>query len=143
MATTTTDALDGLLFIYNGYADSRWNFPDAVGTSEFDPGGIGNAVSLTYSFLGFRPAWATADEVSVGVMDAPMRTATEQVLTHISEVANIQFTEVAAQQGQITFATSDQGAQSSAWAYPPFYQIGYGGGNITSVSEPKLAGSVW
>ncbi|MCD6077267.1 MAG: putative Serralysin precursor [Ramlibacter sp.] len=144
MATTiTTDALNALLYIYNGYEDSRWNFVDAVGTPVGNPGGLGNGVSLTYSFLSSRPAWATNSEVSFGVMDAAMKAATVKVLGHISEVANIDFTKVAAQQGQITFATSDQGMGSSAWAYGPFFQQTTSGGEFTAITEVKLAGSVW
>lgn len=143
MATNTTNALEGLLYIYNGDDDARWNFVDAVGTPAANPGGVGNAVPLTYSFLNARPAWATADEVSVGVLNAPMKVAAEQVLAHISDVANISFTKTDAQKGQITFATSDQGTGSSAWAYGPFFQKSVDGGEITAVTEFKLAGSVW
>lgn len=144
MATTTTDALDALLYIYNGYDTVRWNYVDAVGTMKSNPGGIGNGVSLTYSFLASRPAYATADEVGFGVMNPAMKTAANAVLGHISELADIGFTQVAAQEGQVTFATSDQGTASSAWAYTPFYsQTVDSAGEITAVTEDELGGSVW
>jgi serralysin len=143
MATTTTNALNALLFIYNGYDDARWNYINAVGTPVATPGGVGSAVTVTYSFLSSMPGWATSDEVLFGRLNAAMKTASERVLTHISEVANIDFTEVAAQQGQITFATSSQ-ADSSAWAYPPWFSVTQdGGGIITKATDAKLAGSVW
>jgi serralysin len=145
MATTnTTSALNGLLYIYNGDTDGRWNYVDAVGTPVGNPGGLGNAVSLTYSFLASKPGWATADEVSVGALNLDMKSAAEQVLAHISDVVNINFTKAPnGQLGQITFATSDQADLSSAWAYQPYFQTTAPGGEISSVAEPRLAGSVW
>lgn len=145
MATQTTDALNALLYIFNGFDSYRWNYVDAVGTPQGNPGGIGNGVSLTYSFLSSRPSYATSDEVGFGVMNSAMKAATVKVLAHISEIADIDFTAVSAQRGQLTFATSDQSAWgSSAWAYMPFFSTSVdGGGDITAVTEEKLGGSVW
>lgn len=144
MATTTTDALQALLYVYNGYETYRWNYVDAVGTPADNPGGIGNGVSLTYSFLSSRPAWASSYEVDFGVMNTAMKAATRDVLAHISEIADIEFTAVAAKLGQVTFATSSQGDASSAWAYTPYFsQSVSDSGEITSVTESKLGGSVW
>jgi serralysin len=142
MPTVTTDALTGLLYIYNGLEVARWNYVDAVGTSSANPGGIGNGVSLTYSFLSSRPAWASADEVDVGVLNAPMKAGVIAALDHIAEIADITFTQDAPQAGQITFATSFQ-TSSSAWAYTPYFYQTTSSGEITSVTEDKLAGSVW
>lgn len=142
MPTVTTDALTGLLYIYNGLEVGRWNYVDAVGTPSANPGGIGNGVSLTYSFLSSRPAWATADEVDVGVMNAAMKAGATNALAHIAELVNIDFTLAAPQAGQITFATSFQ-TSSSAWAYTPYFYQTTSDGEITSVTEDKLAGSVW
>ncbi|MCE3271443.1 MAG: putative Serralysin precursor [Ramlibacter sp.] len=142
MPTVTTDALTGLLYIYNGLEVGRWNYVDAVGTPSANPGGIGNGVSLTYSFLSSRPAWASADEVDVGVLNAPMKAGVVNALDHIAEIADITFTEAAPQAGQITFATSYQ-TSSSAWAYTPYFSQTTSAGEITSVTEDKLAGSVW
>ena len=144
MATPTTDALKGLLYIYNGYNWSRWNYPDAIGSPESTPAGVGNGVSLTYSFLSSKPAYATADEKEFAPMTAAMKTASEAVLTHISELVNIDFTKADAQKGQITFATTNQGTYSAAYAYLPwFYATTDSNDIITGVTEDKLGGSVW
>lgn len=141
----TTDAPNGLLYIYNGLEVARWNYVDAVNTPSATPGGIGNGVSLTYSFLTSRPAYATSAEVGFGVLDAAMKAGATAALAHIAELVDIDFTQVAAQQGQITFATSDQNQQSSAWAYTPYFfdDVDSVSGDITAVREDRLAGSVW
>ena len=139
----TTNALNALLYINNGYEFSRWNMPAAVGTSVENPGGIGTAVSLTYSFLSSAPAYATVNEqATFGVVSADMRNAAEAVLGHVSEVANVDFTLAGPQKGQITFATSQQ-ADSSAYAYIPFFSPTSVNGEITSVREDKEGGNVW
>lgn len=141
--STTTDPLDALLYIHNSIDSARWNYVDAVGTSVAKPGGLGNGVSLTYSFLSSRPAYATTDEVGFGVVNSAMKAGIIKALASISELVNIDFTQVAAQQGQITFATSSQLDQSSAWAYGPFFGTTTSSGEITAVREDKLSGSVW
>ena len=71
MATITTNPLNALLDIFNGIPEARWNYPS---------GAVGSPVSLTYSFLSSKPAWATPDEVGFGVLDASMKVAAEKVM---------------------------------------------------------------
>ncbi|MEJ5989856.1 M10 family metallopeptidase [Ramlibacter sp. PS3R-8] len=143
MPTVTTDALNGLLYINNGLDVARWNYIDAVGTPISNPGGIGNGVSLTYSFLATAPAYAPDVEANTfGIMDAAMKSGARAALAHIAELADINFTPESAQRGQLTFATCYQ-EYSSAWAYTPFYDVAVSAGQITAVTEDPLAGSVW
>lgn len=142
MAIFTTDALDTLLFIRDGYADARWNFADAVGTHVDTPGGLGNGVSLTYSFLESLPAYASY-ELNFQPMDAAMQAAAESVLAHVAELVDIDFTRVADQDGQIRFGAADQSG-SSAWAYPPaFFTTVDDRGIITDATQVPITGSVW
>ena len=82
--------------------DARWNFVEAVGTPVEHPGGLGNGVSLTYSFLETLPAYASYEVDRSEPMDAAMRAAAESVLAHVAELVDIDFTRVADQDGQIT-----------------------------------------
>lgn len=139
--TTTTNALNALLYINNGYRTARWNYPDAVGTLASDPGGIGNSVSLTYSFLAANPYYSS--ETNFTPLNAAMVAATKEALASIASVANIRFTKVDSQFGQLTFGQSYQQG-SSAYAYVPnFSQSVDASRTITSVSEDPLSGSVW
>jgi Ca2+-binding RTX toxin-like protein len=141
MSTTTSDALDALLYINNGYQTARWNYPDAIGTSDSNPGGIGYSVSLTYSFLASNPAFSS--ESGFSPLDDPMRAATTEVLASISQVANIRFTLDDTHLGQLTFGQSSQ-ENSSAYAYIPSYTWWVNdSGTITDAQEDKLGGSVW
>lgn len=140
MANTTTDALDGLLYIRNGNFTARWNFPDAVGSSVTAPGGIGNAVSLSYSFLSAVPSYA-----SVGGFQAfnPAQIqATRDVLASIEEIANISWVETTGV-GQMTFANSSQPVGQGGYAYTPSYSYRYSGSTILSVTEQGNSGDIW
>ena len=150
MSTVTSDALLALLYINNGDISSRWNFPSAEGTFEWDPGGLGEAVELTYSFLSSNPAGS--GETGFSTFDADMIAATNDVLASIAAVANITFTQVGAQQGQITFGMSQHARDefgnvvSSAYAYPPFYDfsVDFENSHISNISaEHPYAGNVW
>jgi hypothetical protein len=55
--TTTKNPLDSLLKIRDGDITARWNFPAAENTPVSSPGGIGNKVALTYSFLTSVPGY--------------------------------------------------------------------------------------
>ncbi len=138
---TTTNALNGLLFIRDGYETARWNFPDAVGSAYTNPVGIGRAVSLTYSFLSSVPPY---DAVSAfQAFTAAQVTATRQVLGSIAEVANVRFTETTGI-GQLTFASSAQGAGWAGYSYAPSYSYRYtASGTITEVEEDEWSGDVW
>lgn len=142
MAIVTTNALDALLFLRDGYADVRWNYVDAVGTHVDDPGGLGNPVSLTYSFLEALPDYASFEQ-NFRPMDAAMQAAAEAVLAHVAELVDIDFTRVGGQDGQITFGTAEQSGYS-AWAYPPAFSIeANADGIVTQASKVPITGSVW
>ncbi len=142
-----SDTLNALLGIRNGYEVARWNFPAVVG-SRYDSGvGIGQSVSVTYSFWESAP---TGYQGSVAGFQAfneaqlGMRSATRAVLAAIEHVVGIHFVEAASgQTGQITFAMNNQNG-SSGYAYYPSYSYSYDNRNlITSVQEASLGGDVW
>jgi Ca2+-binding RTX toxin-like protein len=138
--TTTTNALDGLLYIRNGYVSARWNFPDAVGSPVSSPGGVGHSVSLTYSFPAATPAYFS--EPTFLAFDGTQKQATRAVLSSIGEVAGVNFVEVSGV-GQMTFAMSSQHSGQGGYAYTPSYSYSYSGTTITSVTEQGIAGDVW
>jgi Ca2+-binding RTX toxin-like protein len=138
--TTTTNALDGLLYIRNGYASARWNFPDAVGSPVSSPGGVGHSVSLTYSFPAATPAYFS--ESTFLAFDGTQKQATRAVLSSIGEVAGVNFVEVSGV-GQMTFAMSSQHSGQGGYAYTPSYSYSYSGTTIASVTEQGIAGDVW
>jgi Ca2+-binding RTX toxin-like protein len=141
--TTTTNPLDALVASRDGYLQARWNFPLADGTSVAAPGGIGQAVTLTYSFPDTGPssyyAGPTTTRFTTGMMEA-----TRDVLARISEVANITFSEVSevGETGQIAFR---QVAQDSAGgdAFLPWFEWQKTGDTIDYLYEPEVSGDVW
>lgn len=139
---TTSSALDGLLYVRNGYSTMRWNFPDAVGTLVSNPGGIGNAVELSYSFLSGSPSYFTAP--SFLAFNAAQKQATREILAAISDIAHIRFTEVAGV-GQLTFGQSSQSAGQAGYASLVSYGYSYSGSpsTIVSVTESDVGGDVW
>ncbi|WP_291994739.1 matrixin family metalloprotease [Candidatus Accumulibacter sp. ACC003] len=138
--TTTTNALDALLYIRDGSTTARWNFPDAVGGPLASPAGIGHSVSLTYSFLTATPAYFL--ESTLVAFDSTQKQATRDVLALIAEVVGVKFVEVSGV-GQMTFAMSSQAAGQGGYAYSPSYSYSYSGATITSVTEQGVAGDVW
>lgn len=139
---TTTNALDGLLFIRNGDIGSRWNFPDAVGSSPQNPAGIGNAVNVAYSFLQSAPGYVSSSDFGFQAFDSSQMHATRQVLAFIESVANLHFTEVSSG-GQITFGASAQPTGQGGYAYNPSYLYSFNSEAIVSVTEREQAGDVW
>ncbi|HSV70646.1 MAG TPA: matrixin family metalloprotease [Methylibium sp.] len=136
----TTDPLDALLAIRDGNLTARWNFYDAVGTDLANPGGIGNAASLTYSFLSAVPSYFSTSGFEA--FSTAERNATREVLEVFSSVARVDFTEVAGV-GTMTFGMNAQGG-TAGYAYYPSFGYGYDGDNlITSVTAADLAGDVW
>lgn len=138
--TTTTNPLDALVAIRDGYLQARWNFPLADGTPVASPGGIGQAVTLTYSFPATGPGSYYAGPTATP-FTAAMMESTRGVLAHVAEVANVTFREVGGA-GQITFR---QGTQSSASgdAYLPYFEWQDNAGTIDYLFEPEVSGDVW
>lgn len=137
---TTTNALDALLYIRDGYATARWNFPDAVGSSTDAPAGIGNGVSLTYSFHASAPSYLS--EGGFQVFDSTQEAAARDALAAVAEIADITFSE-AGGVGQMTFALSSQSPGQGGYAYTPSYLYSFSGGTILSATEQEAAGDVW
>lgn len=139
---TTSSALDGLLYVRNGYSTMRWNFPDAVGTLVSNPGGIGNAVELTYSFLSASPSYFSAP--SFLAFDTVQKQATREVLAAIGEIAGLTFSEMAGV-GQLTFGQSSQSVGQAGYASLVSYGYSYSGSpsTIVSVTESNVGGDVW
>lgn len=143
MATTTSDALDGLLCIRDGSFEARWNFPDAVGSSPSAPAGIGNTTNISYSFLTAIPSYYTSTSISDFLAFATdQKQATENVLACIEELANISFSGTTGI-GQMTFASTSQSAGQGGYAYMPNYSYSHSGSTILSVTELGNGGDVW
>lgn len=141
---TTTNPLDGLLAIRDGYPTARWNFPDAVGTPASSPGGTGDGAEVTFSFLTAVPGYYSGSGFSTAGFK-PFSDQQEQaaldVLSFYSDVINLKFTE-AAGSGNISFGLNDQSGSSGFGFYPGF---GYAtlNGTISSVTMTDLGGDVW
>lgn len=144
MTTTTTSALNGLLYIRNGNETARWNFPEAVGSNITNPAGIGRAVELSYSLLSSVPTYYASTTIDGFLaLTAPQAQAARQVLASIAEVANVRFTETSSV-GQLTFASSAQGTGTGGYAYTPSYAYTYySEGTIASVTAGQPSGDVW
>lgn len=138
--TTTTNPLDALLAIRDGYLQARWNFPQADGTPVSSPGGIGQAVTLSYSFPATAPGSYYAGPTTTQ-FTAQMMEATREVLAQVSEVANITFVEVGGS-GQITFRQTPQDVSGNAFL-PYFEWEEARDGTIDYLFEPEISGDVW
>ena len=143
----TTSALDGLLYIRDGYLSARWNFAYAVGSRVDAPAGIGRAVTLDYGFLSARPAYDSGIS-GFATFNASQRQATREVLASIAEVAGLRFTEStgqAAGQTALSFGQSSQSAGQAGYAYAPSYSYRWSGGDrlLTQVSAQNIGGDVW
>jgi Ca2+-binding RTX toxin-like protein len=138
--TTTTSALDGLLAIRDDSPTARWNFGAAVGTKVSDPGGIGQAANLTYSFLTGAPPYI--ETTGFGAFSAAQRDATRSVLEMFEAISRISFSEIAGI-GDITFGMDSQ-AGSDGRAFYPSYGYSFDQNNtILSVVTSDLGGDVW
>ncbi|MCX7094932.1 MAG: M10 family metallopeptidase C-terminal domain-containing protein [Methylobacter sp.] len=141
---TTTNPLDGLLAIRNGFPTARWNFPDAVGTSASSPGGTGDGAEVTFSFLTAVPGYYSGSGFSTAgfkQFSDQQKQAVRDVLSFYSDVINLNFTEVASS-GNMSFGLNDQAGSSGFGFFPGF---GYStlNGTISSVTMTDLGGDVW
>ena len=141
----TTNALDALLAINDGYTTARWNFPDAVGTSPLTPGGVGNGADLGFSFLTAVPAYYPIPgfDPSAGftAFSAQQQQAVRDVLAFYSDITLLNFTEVSTV-GDIAFGLNNQTTTAGNGFFPSF---GYSalGDSISSVSMNDVGGDVW
>ncbi|MGV3572521.1 MAG: M10 family metallopeptidase [Ramlibacter sp.] len=138
---STSNAALGLLYVFNGSATARWNFPETVGDHWNSGAGIGDGVAIKYSFLSSVPSYYSGvggfQKFSTAQQDAAV-----SVLKSIEEIADIDFSK-ASGVGQITFANSYQQQGQGGFAYSPNYAYMYSGNRVTSVTENKPAGDVW
>jgi serralysin len=146
MTTTTTDPLNSLLAIRDGNLTSRWNFPDAVGTLVASSGGIGNAATVTYSFLTSIPSYYSSSPITGFVsFSALQQQAVRDILVSIANVTHLNFTEVTGV-GTMTFGMNTQ-AGSAGYAYYPSFNYGLtssiAGVVISSVTAQPISGDVW
>ena len=140
MATTTTDPLNALLALRDGYTTARWNFPLAVGSPVNNPAGIGQGVSLDYSFLTAVPSYY-GSLAGFRALTATEQQGARDVLASIATMIDVTFTETTSS-GSISFAMNAQSG-TSGYAYFPNYGYSYSGSTITSVSESAWSGDVW
>ncbi len=136
---TTTNPLDALLLINNGDLSARWNYPDSIGTLLTSPGGTGNPVEISYSFLTSVPGYFST--TGFAQFNATEQQATNDILQSISNIANLTFTPVSGV-GSMTFAMNTQSG-SSGYAYYPSFSTSYSNNIITGTSVSDLSGDVW
>lgn len=137
--TTTTNPLDALVAARDGYLQARWNFPLADGTPVSSPGGIGEAVTITYSFPAADPSSYYVGPTTR--FTAAMMESTRDVLARFSEVANVTFREVSGN-GQLTFRQAPQGGPAGD-AFLPWFEWKESAGTIDYLFEPEVSGDVW
>ncbi len=133
-----------MLAIREGERDARWNFNLADGTPSDAPGGIGAAVSVSYSFPLTDAAYNTLP--GFAPFDSALQQATRAILAQIEAVANIDFVEVPSG-GEIAFRTlsdvadSPYGLPLPAWSYA--LNIGDGSIALTNPDPLESGGDVW
>lgn len=142
--TYTTNPTLGLPYIHNGFASARWNFPLAEGTSLARPGGLGQPVTVSYSFQSDLPTYAWGEPMIEGPVtkfSAAYQAATKAALAEIAAVANVTFVQAA--EGQMVFRHSWQD-YTNGFAYAPAYTYYESGGKVGGpVVEQDYGGDVW
>ncbi len=146
--TDTFPYVQALAAVLNDYPRTvRWNFPQAVGSSIDAPSGIGQAVSLSYTFVQATPSYyrANAEEYNqFRAFSAAQSTATRQILDQFSAVAKLTFAPSATGIGQIAFGSHEMSATEGGIAYFPSFEVVYETDNmITSTNELPGGGDVW
>ncbi|WP_282186921.1 M10 family metallopeptidase, partial [Azospirillum brasilense] len=149
-ASSGSSTLDALLALSDVGDTARWNFAAAVGTPYSAPGGLGQSVSITYSFMTAVPSYYQAGSITQFTpFTESQKAAARAVLALYAQVANVTFTEVAdsGNGGQIRFGT-DTLSDSGGYAYYPSFSYSYSGspgasGTITQVYENPIGGDVW
>lgn len=141
---TTTNPLDGLLAIRDGFPEARWNFPDAVGTPDSSPGGIGNAAEVTFSFLTAVPSYYSGSGFTTDgfkLFSEQQKQAVRDVFSSFTDVVQLSFTEVSTE-GTISFGLNNQSG-SAGYGFFPSFGYSSSNGEISSVTMTDLAGDVW
>ncbi len=141
MSTTTSSAVLALAAIKDGEETARWNFPDAVGTPTNTPGGVGNAVTVTYRFLDAAPDYDP--NASFQAFTNPQQQTTRGVLASIANVTNITFQEVFTGASDISYGFNDQLSTQGGYAFFPAFAYSFNNTSIVSVTRDQQAGDVW
>lgn len=134
------DTIHSLLYLSDGETTARWNFLNAIGSADDAPGGLGSAVSLSYSFLNTLPSYSS--ETEFWALSDAQKTAARAVLASIAEVTNLTWTEVEGI-GQITFAATLMPEGVAGYAYTPAFGWSSINGVIDSVTPLDASGDVW
>lgn len=126
---------------------NRWNFPDAVGTSRFDPGGLGTGVDLIYGFLARVPDYYPAGEITnFAALTTEQQAGAEAALAAWAAVANVTFTRATlpGQNADLVFGREDMPPGAAGYATPPSYTVTWNSADtITSVRPSSIGGDVW
>ena len=145
LVTSGSSSLDALLAIVGGSDVYRWNFTEAVGTPLATPGGLGRAVSLTYSFPSAVPGDYDNGEISgFETFTEAQRTAARKALELFAGYARLTFTEATDGAGLIRFGSAEMPGRGG-YAYYPSFSYYYGGNPqlITSVLPQPRGGDIW
>lgn len=141
--TISADPLQTLLAISDGWDTARWNFPAMLGSMVGAQTGVGQGVSLTFSFMETEP-----EDVSYGSITgfAPctslQRSAARDALTSIASMVDLQFTEVQTT-GQLTFAQQNIEGNSVGVGSYPVFSYSESEQQINSIWEAPAAGHIW
>ena len=142
-----TETLDAMLAIEDGYDSARWNFLSAGGTPISDPGGLREAVALTYAFPSDVPDYAEDDQLMAGAFSGAQSAAAVAAMAAIAEVTRVTFQPAAnGAAGDIAFRTSPQEEGTAAYAYFPAFSYRTTQDDIIvadSIVPEALSGDVW
>lgn len=142
---TSGDAAVDALLALTTQETARWNFAAAVGTPVDDPGGIGTAVTVTYSFPTAAPgdyAAGSGPQASFTAFTTAQQDAARAAFAVYADIANITFVEVSGDAGQIRLASHTMSG-SSGYAYYPAFGYFYSGGLFTRITQTAVGGDVW
>lgn len=141
MATTTTNAILALTYIWNGQISARWNFPSAVGAPLGANKGVGAAAVVTFSFPSVLPTYSS--ETGFAPLDPDQQAAARGVLALYEQFINVDFREVSGGNGTLVFGNSSQ-ADSAGYAFSPSFGWFTSGGNVSRVVPGhRNSGDVW
>ena len=145
MPAYTLDPAQALLFWAEPDGTTyRWNFRDAVGTPLNNPGGFGNGVQLSYSFL--TSAAAGGPSTGFRAFNSTEQAAARLVLQSIAEMINVTWTEQTSN-GDLRIGMVSMGSGTTGYAYTPSFSYSYSTSGststITSVTAQASAGDTY
>lgn len=138
---------DALLAIRDGNYSARWNYPLAQGFAYLSDAGLGQGVSLSYSFPSSLPTDYAGKAESNGFrgLANAEQAAAQWALAQIAAVCNVTFVQASGSAGQLRFGASTfSNAVDAAYAYFPEYSYSTGlAGKVVSTSEQGRGSDVW